>query len=192
MENNFSFIFLGLTHGFIDDFDKQYKLIKEINPEIVLSEEMENIELKNILDYESFLKNKKHSLMTSFKDVENLVNLCKKNKIKLIGFDLKNFGFSEKITNKINNNLPLSKLEEKEIENIVLKREFYQIKKIKEFQNKSKKSILVFLGSWHLRKESPLLKEISNSKIIFPVDKKGNLIFEPKEGEIKFIEKIYE
>ncbi len=185
-----NFIFLGMTHGFINDFDKQKKLIEEIKPEFVLSEDMQDISIISDKDYSSFLQNKKHSLMMPFEDVEKLVSLCKEEKIKLIGIDFKNFGFSEKIANKIKNNEKVTKEEEKEIEELVNKREEYQIKKIKEYKNKSSKPILVFLGVWHLKEDSLIINEIKNSKIIFPANKKGDLVLEPTKDKIVYMEKV--
>ena len=189
MKENFSFIFLGMTHGFIDDFNKQEKLIEEIKPEFVLSEDMQNISLISIEDCSSFLQNKKHSLMTSFEDVKKLVSVCNEKEIKLIGIDFENFGFSEKIANKINSKEKITKEEEKEIEELVNKREAYQIKKIKEYENKSPKPILVFLGAWHLRSDGLIVSKIKNSKIIFPANKKGEMVLEPTEEKIVYAEK---
>ncbi|MCK5149689.1 hypothetical protein KAJ87_02080 [Candidatus Pacearchaeota archaeon] len=189
MKKNFSFIFLGMTHGFIDDFNKQKKLIKEIKPEFIFSEDMQDISLISIGDYSSFLQNKKHSLMTSFGDVEKLVSIYKEDNIKLIGIDFENFGFSEKIANKINNKEEITKEEEKEIEKLVDKREEYHIKKISNQNNLSKKPILVFLGSWHLRSEGLIVNKIKNSKIIFPANKKGEMVLEPTKDKIVYMEK---
>ncbi len=185
-----NFIFLGMTHGFIDDFTEQKKLIEEIKPEFVLSEDMQDISIISDKDYSSFLQNKKHSLMMPFEDVEKLVSLCKEKNIKLIGIDFKDFGFSKNISNKINNNEKVTKEEEKEIEELVNKREKYQIKKIKEYENKSTNTILVFLGAWHLRKGGLISNEIKNSKIIFPANKKGDLVLEPTKDKIVYMEKF--
>lgn len=181
MKNNFSFIFLGLTHGFVNDFDKQRELIEEVNPDIVLSEEMENISLLADNEYDNFIEAGKHSFMTPFSEVESLARLCRKKNIKLVGIDFENFGFSREVGEKIKNNGTFSKEEEAEVGDLVLKRETHQLSKIKEYLGKSKKTILVFLGSWYLRDDSPILKEISNSKLIFPANKNGDLVFEPTE-----------
>jgi len=185
-----TFIFLGMTHGFINDFAKQKELIEEIKPEFVLSEDMQNKSLISNEDYFSFLQNKKHSLMMDFKDVEKIVSLCNEKKIKLIGIDFKDFGFSREIANKINENEKITEEEEKEIGELVNGREKYHIEKIKEYENKSSKPILVFLGAWHLREDGLIVKEFQNSKIIFPANKKGELVLEPTKDEIVYREKI--
>lgn len=191
MKNLFNFIFLGTTHGFINDFTKQKELIEEIVPEFILSEDMENIELISNEDYNSFLKNKSHSSMTSFKDVEKIVNICYDKKIKLIGIDLENFGFNKNLINKINNNIEITKEEEIEIDKILEERENYQIKKILEYQNKGSKPILVFLGAWHLRNNSSIYKKITNSKIIFPADENGDIVLADTKEKITYEERIY-
>ena len=42
---NFSFIFIGSTHSFVDDFLKQEEIIELVKPEFVLNEELENLKL---------------------------------------------------------------------------------------------------------------------------------------------------
>ena len=190
MKENLDFIFLGLSHGFINDFDKEKELIEEIKPEIVLSEEMENNKLNSDEEYKNFLDNKTHSLMTSFEEVEKLAKLCKEKKIKLIGIDFKNFGFSKEVSHKLKEGQPFDSEEEIKINNLVKKREKNHLKEILKFKESSKKPILVFLGSWHLRKGGLLTKKIRKSKIIFPANKGGDLVFEPTKEKIVYMEKI--
>ncbi len=115
--------------------------------------------------------------MTTFSEVEELVNYCYKKEISLIGIDFQNFGFDENLQKKILYQDDLSESEEKQLENIQMKREKYHLKKIKEYNNP-----LVILGSWHLREDSLLRKELSDYVIYGPLDKKGNLIFQPTEN----------
>lgn len=145
MEENLDFIFLGLSHGFINDFDKEKELIEEVKPEIVLSEEMENKKLISEEDYENFLKKKVHSFMTSFEGVEKLVNLCKEKKIKLIGIDLENFGFSKGVAFKIKKGKSFSPKEEIEINSLVKRREEIHLKKYFNLKGFLKS---LFLFSW--------------------------------------------
>lgn len=189
MESNFSFIFLGLTHGFLDDFRKEEEVIKKTNPSVILSEEMEDKILASEGDYKNFLDKKEHSLMTNFKRMKPLVSLCQKKKIYLIGIDFKNFGFKKELITKMSHNKNLTKKEEKEIERMVQKRESYHIKKILESSKIYKKPILVFLGAWHLRKEGLIVSQIKNSRIIFPADKKGELVVKPTREKIVYMEK---
>ncbi len=188
MEKPFNFVFLGLTHGFIDDFVKEKSLIEEIKPEFVFSEDMENKKLISPEDYDYFLKNKKHSIMTKFEEVEKLVNLCRGREIKIIGIDFENFGFPNQTCKKILSGSPFTKNEEEEINKIAKKREDYHFKKLKESEKISKKPILVLLGSWHLRNEGLIMKNIKNAKVIFPANKRGDLVFEPTEEKIVYRE----
>src|SRR3989344_3485016 len=80
---NFSFILIGSTHSFVDDFLKQEEIIKSVKPEFVLSEELENLKLDTEDKVKEILEKKFISDMTSFDEVEKLIKLCfeKKNKI---------------------------------------------------------------------------------------------------------------
>jgi kynurenine formamidase len=185
---NFSFIFLSLTHGFINDFEKQEKLINEVKPEIILSEQIENKKFYSKKDYDSFLEMKQFSLMTSFNEVKNLVQLCNKEKVKLIGIDFENYGFSDDLCHKINNGESLNESEEKEINELVKRREKYHLEKLREYQEKSSRPILVFLGAWHLRKEGLIRENIKNSKFIVLKTKKGQEVYEPVREEVIYEE----
>ena len=70
---DFSFIFIGSTHGFVDDFIKQKEIINFINPEFVLCETLENLSLDTKEKFEVILKTKKISNMTSFSEIKKLV-----------------------------------------------------------------------------------------------------------------------
>ena len=84
---DFSFIFIGNTHSFVNDFLKQKEIIELIKPEFVLSEELENLKLDTEDKFKEILKKRDISNMTSFNDVEKLIKLCFENKINLIGID---------------------------------------------------------------------------------------------------------
>ena len=78
---SFSFIFVGSTHGFADDFKKQKEVISSTLPEFVLCGDLENNVLDSKEKFNEVLNKKEISDMTSFEDVEKLVRLCldKKN-----------------------------------------------------------------------------------------------------------------
>ena len=184
---DFSFIFVGGTHGFVDDFKKQKEIILSAMPEFVLCEDLED----NVLDSKEKLKeiiNKKEiSNMTSFEDVERLAKLCFDKGIKLIGIDFKNFGFDDNLQRKIKNHEVLTKEEEEKLSEIVESREKNHLSKLLEYQKKTSKPLVVILGCWHLREDSLLRKNLRNYKIIAPVDENGRILFEPnKSGEIKY------
>jgi len=184
-------IFLGDTHEFVDDFKKQKEAILRFKPEFVLYEKIEDISLKSKKDYLRIIGNKKVSNMTSFKEVERLVKLCYKKKIKLIGIDFKNFGFDKNFRIKIKNQEKLSKKEESKLEKIIKKREKRHIMFIEKYLKKTKKSLVVIIGSWHLRNDSRLIKTFKNCRTIFPCDRKGNLLIEPSgDEEVFYCEKI--
>ena len=187
---NFSFVFVGDTHGFINDFIKQKKVIENINPDFVLSENMQNISLDSKEKYEEILRNEKISNMVFFEEMKEIIEFCYKKDIKLIGMDLENFGFNDNLQRKIKNKENLSKEEEKDIENIMKKREEKNLEKIKEYQEKADKTIVILIGSWHLRENSSLMTSLNNYKVIFPCDDKGNLLIGPTNKNISYCERI--
>lgn len=187
----FSFVILGCTHGFIDDFLKQKELIQLIKPEFVLCEELENLELDSREKFNELFQKKKISEMTPFGEVERLVRLCFNKGIKLIGIDFKNFGFNNNLRKKIKNNEELTKSEEEELKNTLEFREKTHLDKILEYDKKTFRPIIVILGSWHLRKNSLLRKKLKNCKIILPCDKNNKPLFKPpKDKNVKYLEII--
>ncbi len=192
MGPQFSIIFIGDTHGFVNDFEKQEEIIEKINPDFVLSENLQDISLDSKEKYGEILKTKKISEMVSFTEVKDLIKLCYKKNIKLIGIDLRNFGFSKELQEKVKNNQNISDNEEKEISELLKKRERHQIDIIKRFINKTKKPVVVILGSWHLREDSPIMTFFNNYKVIFPCDKNKRLLFEPpqKKEDVFYCERI--
>ena len=184
----YSLIFVAETHGFIDDFKKEKEIIELYSPEFVLSEYMQNFILDSKIKYERILTKKKISKMVSFKEVKELIKLCYKKNINLIGIDLKNFGFNKQMQNKIKKQEELNTKEQKELEEILKKREEKNIKIIKRYLKKTSKPIIVLLGAWHLRENSLIRKSFKGYKIIFPSDEKGNILIEPpkKSYDIKY------
>jgi len=186
-----SIIFIGNTHSFLNDFIKQKEIIESINPEFVLSEQLEDLKLNSKEKFKEILKKRTISNMSSFEESKELINLCFTRGIKLIGIDFPNFGFNKNLQNKIKNNKELTKDEEKELEKIIKKREKNHLSKILEYKQKTKLPIIVTIGCWHLRKGSFLKEKLDNYKIIAPLNEKGEVIFEPKEGkEMKYGEII--
>ncbi len=183
---NLSFIFIGSTHSFLDDFSKQKKIIESIKPEFVLNEELENLRLDSESKFKEILKKEFISEMTTFNEVEKLIRFCFENKINLIGIDFYNFGFNKNLQDKIKNQKELTKEEEKTLNEIINKREEHHLSKILEYKEKTKRPIVVIVGCWHLRKDSLLRKKIKNYKIIAPLDENGEVLFEPSDKEIKW------
>jgi len=179
----FSFIFIGSTHGFINDFIKQKEVINSVNPEFVLCEDLEDISLDSKEKFQELLKKGRISDMTSFDELKELIRLCHDKNIKLIGIDMHNFGFDNILQEKIKKQEELSKEEEKKIKEILKIREQIHLKKILEFKTKTNKSLVIILGSWHLRENSSLRNSLNNYKIFFPCDEKGNLLIEPPQNK---------
>lgn len=175
-----SFIFIGSTHGFIDDFSKQKEIIELEKPDFVLSEELEDLQLDSKEKFDELFKNKIISNMTSFNEVKKLVKLCFEKDIKLIGIDFRNFGFDEVIQRKIKNQEKVSKREEEEISKILKSREEKHLKEILYYQKKTKTPLVIILGCWHLRENSLLRNKLKNYKVILPCDKQGNFLFSPE------------
>jgi len=180
MEN--SFIFIGSTHSFLNDFLKQEEIINLINPGFILSEELEDLNLDSKEKFEKILERKYVSEMTSFNEVERLIKLCFKKKINLVGIDFHNFGFDKTLQNKIKNQKKFTKQEEKLLEEIIKKREIHHLSKILEYKEKTAKPIVIVIGCWYLRKDSLLRKKLKNYKIIAPLDENGEVLFEPKDN----------
>lgn len=185
------FIFIGDTHGFLDDFSKQKEIIEKINPQIVLSESMQNISLITKEDYTKILKRKKISEMVNFEEMEPLINLCYKKKIKLIGIDFLNFGFNDRLQKIVNGEIKPLKEDIKEIKKITELRQKKHLEMLKEFKNKSKLPILVLIGAWHLAENSFIMKSLNNYKVIFPCDKNNRILTKPsKAGDAHYCVRV--
>lgn len=184
-------IFLGDTHGFVDDFIKQKELIDILNPKFVLCESLGNLSLDSRGKFENILKNKIISNMTSFEEIKRLIELCYNKNINLIGIDLPNFGFDGILQEKIKKQEKLTSDEEDKIKEILKLRDKIHLEEILKYKNKTNHPILIIIGSWHLRENSLLRKSLNSYKIFFPCDKKGNLLVGPsKDKKIDYCEII--
>ena len=179
-------ILFGETHGFISDETKHIEyLIKTFKPDIILYELLETKKLSTISSKNNFLKNldnKKFSIISKQGDLKNIIKLDKKYNLTIEGCDLKNMGRRKTIIF----NKKLTKKEMIKEEKIIDKREKYHIKFIKKAMSKHN-LCFVILGAYHLRKNSPLLKSLNNSIIVYPTYK-GKIEFKP--DEIKSQDKI--
>lgn len=188
----FSFIFIGDTHGFINDFKKQKEVIENIEPEFVLLEKLQNILLDSEEKYLSIFRNKEISEMVSFDDVKDCIDLCYKKNIKLIGIDFKNFGFSERLQKIVKGELKAANKDKEEMENIVKERQGYHLKIINQYKKESKKPLVIIIGCWHLQKKSPLMKSLNNYLVIYPCDSNGTIITHKVKNSksIRYCERI--
>ncbi|MEA3378870.1 MAG: hypothetical protein U9Q69_04490 [Nanoarchaeota archaeon] len=181
--NNFSFIFIGDTHGFINDFNKQKEIIEKVEPDYILCEKLENLKLNSKEDFDKILNSKKISEMTDVAEIKELLKLCRIKKIKMIGIDLKNFGLNKQIITKIKQNEEISKKEKEDFEKILILRERHQKELIKRYNKKTNKPLVIIIGSWHLRSSTPLLQDLQNYVLIYP-SINGELIYEPTDKKI--------
>jgi hypothetical protein len=185
------FIFIGDTHGFINDFSKQKEIIEKINPEIILSESMQDISLISKEDYIKAIQRRKISEMVEFEEMKLLIELCYKNKIKLIGIDFPNFGFDDRLQKIVKGEIKPLKKDIKKIEALIGQRERRHLEILRKFENKSRKPILVLIGSWHLRESSLVMKSLKNYKVIFPCDENGKILTKPsKTGDIRYCMRV--
>jgi len=180
---NTPLIFVGSTHGFIDDFSKQKEIIESIKPDFVLCEELEDLILDSEKKFNELLKKKRISDMTSFKEVEKLVKLCFNKKIKLIGIDFNNFRFSKSLQRKIKNQEEPTKKEEEELNKIIKLREENHLSKILEYWKKTSRPIVIIVGCWYLREKSLLREKLKDYKIVTPCTKEGKPLFSPDENK---------
>src|SRR3989344_5812565 len=131
---SFSFIFIGSTHSFVDDFLKQEEIIELVKPKFVLNEELENLKLDTEDKFKEILEKKFISDMTSFDEVKKIIKLCFEKKINLIGIDFHNFGFDKNLQKKIKNQEELTKGEEERLNKLVEEREKHHLSKILEIK----------------------------------------------------------
>lgn len=175
MENlsSFSLIFVGETHGFLNDFKKQEEIINKINPEFVLCEQLQDFVLDSKEKYLRILRAKKLSEMVSLNEVESLIRLCLRKGIKLIGMDLRNFGFDSRLQSIVKSGVKLSKEDTAALRKIMKLRESQHLRTIRKYLDLSSRPVVVFIGSWHLRKDSLLMNALNNYVVIYPCDGSG-------------------
>ncbi len=185
------FVFIGDTHNFVNDFSKQKEIIEKIKPKIILSENMQDISLISEQDYLKIIKGKKISEMVNFEEVENLINLCYNMKINLVGMDFRNFGFNERLQKIVKGELNPLNEDIKEINKIIRMRQKKHLDVLKTFEDKSEHPILVFIGTWHLKENSLIMKSLKNYKVIFPCDKYGKMLMKPsKAGDVNYCVRV--
>ncbi|MDI6738526.1 MAG: hypothetical protein QME12_08525 [Nanoarchaeota archaeon] len=166
--SSFFIIFIGDTHGYMDDFRMQKQVIEKVNPDYVLYEQMNNKKLVTKAEFMAMLKNKSVSTLTEVDEVRPLLKICIKNNLPLIGIDFKNFGISwaGRFKHKLDNQQSFTKKEKEELKRIYKIREKQQLRMIRQYAKKGK--IVVITGAHHLRKNSPLIKGISHFMAILP------------------------
>lgn len=180
-------IFLGDTHNFLNDFNKQKELIERFKPKFILHEQFQEVELGNQKDFENVLQKKQISKSVKFEDFEDLIKLCNEKKIKIIGIDLQDFGLNKLLLDVARGNKEPRQGDFKLISKIQ-KKELNQIRKIKEYLAKTNESILVIIGTWHLREGSPLLKSFEHYRLIAPFYSNGKIATKPTKEKLTYKE----
>ena len=178
-------IFIGDTHGFIDDFKKQKEIIEKYKPEFVLSEQLQDVYLLNKKDCQNKIYLKR------FKEQNKLIRLCHQKNINLIGIDFKNFGFNKRQQKIVLREIKQTRKDFINFNKLTNKRTKHHISLINKYIKLTKKYIVVIIGCWHLKENSSLRKNFKGSTIIFPVDNINQILVEPKEiKRIKYLELI--
>ncbi len=184
----FSFLFIGDTHGAVDDFQKQKEIIEAYDPEVVLAESLQDIRLDTPRKFKESLEKRIISDTVRFDEVKKLIELCQDRGVRLIGIDFHNFGLTGDLKNAVEGKP--TNAQKKEIQEIVKKRQNYHLKKIQGYQRKTKKPVVIIIGAWHLQENSLLMTGLTDYKVIFPCDSRGTILIGPTKGKIQYSERI--
>ena len=180
-------ILFGETHGFMKKESEYIEdVIKKFNPQVILYESLEDKKLDSSNKIKSFLKKsnkKKFSLISHYGELEKVIKLAEKYNLPILGLDLKNMGRNKPIP--LDKKLTMSQIRYEK--NLLKKRESRQVKIIKNSLKKYN-IILVVVGAYHLRKNSPL-REITKNRVIFLPKYNGRDIISPER--IKDLKNIY-
>ena len=174
------------AHGYVKTFDKIKEIIERYKPVFVLSEDMENHKVESDFEFNQFIKKNKVSNMTPVSTVKELVKLCHKNKIKLIGIDFENFLMDRKMQTKIKRNMDFTEEEDKEYWSLVHRRENKHVKMIGKFLDISRKPVVVIVGAWHLRKGSLIRKSFGHYHLVYMADSKGGMVLGPTKERLRW------
>jgi hypothetical protein len=182
------------THGFVDDIELQRSIIEAIKSEYYIWEMLEEKNLMNRGDFESFLSNKDNSdfsVISTYGELKAIVKLMSQLGIKGIGCDLRNMGRENK---DFLSKTELTAEEEKFEEELLKKRELHQAKVINDTAGKGSSPVFVSLGAYHTREDSLVLKNLRGKYLLCSPTFKGEKVFCPdgiKKEEINYsIEEI--
>ena len=169
-----SLVLFAETHGLLSETEVQKEIIKNVHFDSFLYELLEDKKLTNRIDKEKLLNepdNKDFSIISKFRDLKPTVLLSKEFDIPLIGCDFKNTG---RENTDFRENKELTKEEQEQEDNFLIKREKKQLKVIKDYTKSG--SVFASIGAYHLRPGSYLISHIKdNFIVIFPVFKDGEL-----------------
>lgn len=159
--NKIRLILFAETHGILEELKIQDRIITILKPTSYLYELLEEEEITSENDFIEFLKKKdseRFSIISSFGELKPTIQLAKKYHLPVIGCDIKNM--------LRKNNDFLKETNIKKEEKIMIKREEKQSEVIKESLKQYGSPIFVSLGAFHLRRNSPLFKNIKMNSII--------------------------
>ncbi len=190
MENE-QLILIADTHGMINTFEKQKEIIDKYKPIFVLSENMENNKVESDFEFNKIMKKKKISNMTTMEEVKELIKLCHKKNIKLIGIDFENFLIERKLQTKVNRDMKLTKEEEEELTDLAYRRENKHVKMVGKFLEISRRPLVVILGAWHLRRNSQIRKSFDHYKLVYLSNPKGEMVLGPTKEKLSWKEEDF-
>lgn len=153
-------IFFGETHGLLPEHEIIDLILKHNKIDCILYELLEEQQLRNSGSRIKFLSNqdsKDFSVISKFRDLKKTVSLAEKYKIPIIGCDITNMYRKDKNF--------LEHIDENQ-EPIIMKTREKKQREILDTELKKNKLILVLVGTYHLRKESELLKKLNHNHII--------------------------
>jgi len=184
--NKIKIIFFAETHGILDELKIQDKIIFKLRPVCYLYELLEEERLISKGDFIEFLKrddSERFSVISSFGELKPTIRLAKKYNLPLIGCDVKNMYRKNKDF--------LKEINADEENRSMFNRERKQIEIIKKSLIEYDGLIFVSVGAFHLRKDSPIFKEIkSNYIIVLPLIDNTELENLEKDFNISHAEKI--
>lgn len=176
-EKNIKLIIFGETHGFLEDNKFQEEIINVFKPNLFLYEMLEETSLDTKEQIEDFLlkqDSEDFSIISTFGELKNTIDVAKKHNISIRGMDIKNMLRKDKTF--------LTKFELTE-EDVKIEERI-----LKEREEKQKQQILLNLqegnrvfastGAYHIRPDSPLLNLNLNYLVIYPAYN-GEQVFEP-------------
>lgn len=178
--NRTKIILFGETHGYVrDERDIIRTIIQNIGPEIVLYELLGENELRTDKDKELFLERESEeafSIPSTYGELQPVIALARNANLPIKGCDLHNLGRDRPVPTDA------SALTEEDLayeEELLEKRERKTVEVITR-QITENDRILVIVGAYHLRPDSPIVDSFEDSVVITP-SYKGEREFEPAE-----------
>ena len=184
-------IFIANLPNYFDNFEKQKEIIERYKPIFVLSDDMENNNVETDFDFNKIMKKNKISNMTSMTKVRELVKLCHKKEIKLIGIDFENFLIDRKLQIKINKHQNLNEDEEKLIKELEYRRENKHVKMIQKYLEISRHPIVVIINAKELKKRSLIRRSFRYYHLVYLSNSKGEIIFNPTRERLNWKEEDF-